>query len=125
MKIWALLLVSFFLSGCCSFVPCHPGTKAIGHVTNLNGRPIEGAVVTLYGSEEVTDAEGCFRFELADALPFVLTVTASDYKRLEVHRKIGTYNITVNLAPINSAESSSITWTELGSYEYGKMKGCL
>lgn len=113
----ALVILSVFLiGGCCALVPCHPGSNLIGHVTDLNGRPIDGAIVTLYNSETVTDTAGCFQFELADALPFELTASAPNYKSIKVERKVGFYQISIQMAPQESSRPSKISWNKLDAY---------
>ncbi len=118
-----LATAALCLCGCQMFVPCHPGTWAIGNVEDLGGHPVKGATVSLYGSDQTTDDHGGFSFELADALPFTLTATANGYKSIEVPRRIGHFQIKVCLAPDHSSESSQVIWKKLGSKEYERLKG--
>ena len=105
-------------------MPCHPGTRAFGFVTDMKGEPIENATVSLYGSEQITKSKGCFNFNLADGLPFTFTATAVGYKPIEVPSKPGHYIIKVKLAPVNSNNSSEAIWKEISSEEYSKAKPC-
>jgi hypothetical protein len=106
------------------FMPCHPGTWALGFVTDINGKPIENATVSLYGSKQITTSNGCFNFALADALPFTFTAEAIGYKPIEVPRKIGYYFISVKLVPMNSNNSSEVIWEKISRKEYSKAKPC-
>ena len=106
------------------FVPCHPATRAVGHVADLNGNPIKGATVTLYGYEQITNTDGCFAFNVADALPFKLSAGAPEFKNVEVVSKAGFFVIYVKLAPVDSGESSEIRWKEINSHEYQNTKPC-
>ena len=112
------------LSACCTFVPCHPATHAIGYVNNENGKPIEGATVTLYGYQSITNANGCFAFNVADALPFELSASAEGYKSITVPSKEGFFIVNVNLALAISIKSSEVEWKEISSNEYKDIKKC-
>lgn len=122
-----LFLISFiavYLTGCCMFVPCHPGTWALGSVLDTTGKPIKNATVSLYGSNQITNSEGCFKFHLADGLPFTFTATATGYKSIEVPSKPGHFYIKVKLAPMNSNNSSEVIWEEISSKKYNTAKEC-
>ena len=82
MKNWVLALLSAsLLSGCCMFFPCHPGLWAYGRVTRAGTEePVVGASVSVFGTTIRTSADGCFKLQLADALPFTFTVTGTGYK---------------------------------------------
>ena len=65
------LLSASLLSGCCMFFPCHPGLWAYGRVTRAGTEePVVGASVSVFGTTIRTSADGCFKLQLADALPF-------------------------------------------------------
>ena len=113
-----------YLTGCCMFMPCHPGTWAFGSVTDFKGQPIEYATVSLYGSKQITNSEGCFNFSLADALPFTFTATATGYKSIEVPSKPGHYHVRVKLAPMDSSNSSEVIWKKISTEEYNEAKPC-
>lgn len=105
-------------------MPCHPGTWALGSVSDTMGEPIKNATVSLYGSKQITNSEGCFKFSLADGLPFTFTAAAIGYKSIEVPSKAGHFYITVKLAALNSNNSSEVIWKEINSEEYNKAKPC-
>ncbi len=112
------------ISGCCTFIPCHPATRSVGYITDLNGQPIEGATITLYGYKQITNANDCFHFNVADALPFTLSANATNFKSVEVPSKAGHYTIDVKLAPADSNDSSEISWREMSSEKYHSNKPC-
>jgi hypothetical protein len=118
-----LLLVS--LSACCTFVPCHPATRAVGYVNNENGKPIEGATVTLYGYKSITNANGCFAFNVADAPSFELSASADGFKSKTVPSKAGFFIVSVNLASATSTKLSEIEWKEISSNDYKILKKCI
>ena len=92
--------------------------------TDIKGNPIEGAAITLYGYEQITNKNGCFHFDVADALPFTLSVNIKGYKALEVPANAGYFEIKINLAPSGSEKSSEITWKEINSDRYKNIKKC-
>lgn len=105
-------------------MPCHPATRAVGYVTDLKGQPIKGATVNLYSSERQSNSEGCFAFDLADALPFRLSATAAGFKNVEVPSKAGFFIIEIKMAPAGSGFSSEVKWKEISNDEYLKAKKC-
>jgi hypothetical protein len=121
---YLLFFTAIYLTGCCMFMPCHPGTWMTGFVTDMNGKPIENATVSLYGSKQITTSKGCFKFALADALPFTFTAEAVGYQPIEVPRKIGYYFISVRLAPLNSNNTSEVIWEKVSNKEYIQDKTC-
>lgn len=121
------LLVAFLvlgLSGCCMFVPCHPATHAVGYVNDENGKPIEGATITLYGYKSITKSNGCFAFDVADALPFELSASAEGFKSITVPSKAGFFIISVNLASVTTSKPSEVKWKEVNSNEYRNAQKC-
>ena len=119
------LLTIVFVSGCCMFMPCHPGTWAFGYVTDMEGNPIKNAKVKLYSSNKFTNSDGCFNFALADALPFTFSAEAVGYEPIvEVSREIGYYFISVKLAPVNSKDSSKVIWKKISKEEYSEAEPC-
>lgn len=99
-------------------MPCHPATALVGTVTASNGAPIEVSRVVLYGTNFRTDTKGCFRAQLADALPFTFVVVAEGYKALDMKAKPGFYRAKVSLAPLQSSEASQAEWLVISSSEY-------
>ena len=112
------------LSGCCSFVPCHPATRAVGYVTDLKGQPISGATVAIYGQKQNTGSTGCFQFNTADALPFALSASASGFQTIEVPSKAGHFSIEVRLAPLGSNATGNVTWKEISAEAYANRTQC-
>ena len=105
-------------------MPCHPATRAVGYVYNENGKPIEGATITLYGYKSITNANGCFSFDVADALPFELSASAEGFKSITVPSKAGFFLVNVNLASATSTKPSEVEWKEISSNEYKNTKKC-
>lgn len=124
MKYLCTLLLIVSLSGCCMFVPCHPATRAVGYVTDLDGTPIKNATVMLYGYQSTTNGNGCFAFDVPDALPFKLSASAEGFKDVEGPSKAGFFTIYVRLAPSESSESSGIRWKEISRHEYENINKC-
>ena len=106
------------------FVPCHPATRAIGHVTDMNGKPIQDATVTLYGRKTVSNTDGCFAFNMADAFPFEFSTSAAGFNSITVPSKAGFFIISVKLAPVGSSEIGEVKWKEINSHEYKNAKPC-
>lgn len=106
------------------FVPCHPATRTVGYVNDENGKPIEGAIVNLYGYKSITNANGCFAFNVADALPFELSARAEGFKSITVPSKAGHFVISINLASVSSIKPSEVEWREISSNEYKSIKKC-
>lgn len=111
-------------SGCCMFMPCHPATRAVGHVTDLKDQPIKGASVKLYSTEYNTNSDGCFAFDLADAFPFQLSASATGFQGVEVPSKAGFFIIEIRMSPTNSNSSSEVLWKEIDSDDYRNIKQC-
>lgn len=124
MKYLLVVLLVISLSACCAFAACHPATRAVGYVNDENGKPIEGVTVTLYGYKRITNANGCFAFNVADALPFELSADAEGFKSITVPSKAGFFVISVNLASVGSSEASEVKWKEINSNEYRKANKC-
>lgn len=124
LKYLLTFLLVLNVSSCCKFVPCHLGTRAVGYVTDSKRKPIKGAVVTLYGYEQITDANGCFAFDVADALPFKLSASAAGFKTVEVPSEAGFFDIDIKLVPVNSGEPSEVKWKEINNYESQNIKPC-
>ncbi len=121
LKALALLLVapgSVILSGCCALMPCHPATALVGAVAASSGAPVQDSRVALYGTNIRTDAKGCFKARLPDALPFTFVVAAEGYKTIEIKAKAGFYRAKVSLAPLQSSEASRAEWLTISSGEY-------
>jgi len=119
-----LAVFSTYLAGCCALAPCHPATSLVGVVKDSTGVPIANATVMLYGSSNLTDANGCFKMRFADALPFAFGVAAAGFKSAEVKAKPGFYRVQVELATAQSAESSRIEWRESSADEYSLSSSC-
>ena len=124
MKHLLVVLLVLGLSGCCMFVPCHPETRTVGYVSDENGKPIEGATIRLYGYKSITNSNGCFAFDVADALPFELSASAEGFKSITVPSKAGYFIISINLASASSNNSSVVEWKEISSNEYRSTKNC-
>lgn len=106
------------LSGCCALAPCHPSAALVGAVVTTNGVPVEASRITLYGSKIRTNANGCFKARLPDALPFTFAATAEGYKSIEVTARPGTYRAQISLASTKSPEVSRIEWSAISTLEY-------
>ena len=78
----------------------------------------------LYGYQSITNANGCFAFNVADALPFELSASAEGYKSITVPSKEGFFIVNVNLALAISIKSSEVEWKEISSNEYKDIKKC-
>lgn len=126
MKLTTLgLSMACLLSGCCMFVPCHPGLWAYGRVTRAGtGEPIVGAAVAVFGTHFRTGADGCFKFELADGLPFTFTVTREGYKAAVSEPPRGFFKGTVELAQDTSTEPSAVTWTQSSEQGFAAAPKC-
>jgi hypothetical protein len=106
------------LSGCCGFVACHPATAVVGNVVTEHGVAPQSFRVSLYGSILSTNAAGCFKSRVADALPFTLVTSSEGFKPAEVEAKRGFYRVKVVLAPVGSSQSSRVEWTAISASEY-------
>src|SRR5436190_10658652 len=110
--------LSVVVSGCCALAPCHPATSLVGTVVTSNGAPIAAGRITLYGTSVPTDAKGCFKVRLPDALPFLFVVAAEGYRSVEVEVKPGFYRAKVSLASVQSPEASRADWFAISPSEY-------
>jgi hypothetical protein len=124
-RIW-LLVTPLFLSACCYFMPCHPGTYIAGTVRDaVSHRPISNAVVRLYFYEARTPDSGCFALGGPDALPFEFAVSAPGYKSMAVKAVPGSYWATVTLVPEGSAGASNSELREVSRERYaGFSRSC-
>lgn len=86
--------------------------------------PVKGVVVTLYGQKLITNPNGCFAFDVADALPFELSASAPGFKNVAVPSKAGFFVIYISLAPVDSTEASEVRWEEISSREYKNTEKC-
>ena len=118
LRLFFAFSLAALLTGCCSFTPCHFGTKIVGSVTDVNGEPITGAQGSLYGRKFISKAGGCISIEAPDALPFTLAFTAQGYVPIEVPAKPGFYIVRVKLAPAGSTLSGQVVSEELTEREY-------
>lgn len=121
---YLLAMPAALLSGCCAFVPCHPGTWLVGTVQTLDERPIANATVTLYGKSETVNSSGCFNMHLADAMPFTFTVSAEGYKKAETKAMAGFYKVRAKLAPSESPLTSQVEWLPISEADYRSTKPC-
>lgn len=120
----SLLSAPFFLSGCCYFVPCHPGTYIAGTVTDaVSHRPISNAAVRLYRYKVHTALSGCFALGGPDALPFEFGVSAPGYKPIVVKAVPGSYRTTVTLIPERSTGESNSEAREISRERYAEISG--
>ncbi len=117
-KLILISIIAIYFSGCCLFAPCHRATRAIGTVKDFQGQPLNDAIVQLYGVKKATGPNGCFKYDLADGLPFTLSAEAPGYKFIEVPSKPGFFIIKVILANADSNESSTVFWDEISAKEY-------
>ncbi len=125
MKSFALAVLTASLSGCCMFIPCHPGLWAHGMVTRAGtSEPIVGANVTVFGNTVRTGSDGCFKVDLADALPFEFTVTSAGYRPAISTPPRGYFKVNVDLARENSSEASTVTWKISSSQEFAASPNC-
>nr|WP_316644045.1 carboxypeptidase-like regulatory domain-containing protein [uncultured Roseateles sp.] len=120
----SLAVLASYLAGCCVLGPSHPATSLAGVVRNSNGTPIANAKVVLYGSSNITDANGCFKMHFADALPFTFGVVAAGYKSAEIKAKPGFYRVQAELVATQSGESSRIEWRAISGDEYNLSSSC-
>ena len=118
----SLLGASLFLSGCCYFVPCHPGTYIAGTVTDaVSHQAIYNATVHLYHYETQTAPSGCFALGGADALPFEFRVSAPGYRPVVVEAIPGSYQATVTLVPEGGTGKSSSAFREISKDRYTEL----
>lgn len=95
-----MLLALLSLSGCCYFVPCHPGGYVSGTVIDaVSRRAVSNADVRLYSYRARSTQSGCFALGGADALPFEFGVSALGYKPTIVRAVPGWFVATVELVP--------------------------
>jgi len=125
MKSFALAMLTASLSGCCMLFPCHPGLWAYGTVTRAGtAEPIAGANVRVFGSTVRTGSDGCFKLELADALPFEFTVTTAGYKPATSTPPRGFFKVNVDLAREDSSDLSTVTWKVSSSQDFAASPNC-
>lgn len=122
----SLLGIPLFLTGCCYFVPCHPGTFIAGAVEDgASRRAIPNAAVRLYHYDSRTGPSGCFALGGPDALPFEFGVSAPGYKPVVVEAIPGSYQATVTLIPEGSAGESTSDVREISRDRYTELsRGC-
>lgn len=119
------LLAAALLSGCCMFFPCHPGLWAYGKVTEAGtGKPIVGASVSVFGTTLTTSAGGCFKLQLADALPFEFTVNSPGDKPAVSTPPRGHFRVSVEMAPEGSESASVISWTPTNEQSFISASDC-
>lgn len=111
-------------TGCCAFTPCHPATYVTGRITTLNGDPLYGASVRLYGRASSTDSDGCFRLGGADALPNEFSVEANGYKPIRHKVRPGSFQLQVRLASENNQAESTVQWQPSRTYPPPNVAGC-
>jgi hypothetical protein len=126
MKLFSFaLLAPALLSGCCMFFPCHPGLWAYGRVTEAGtGTPIVGASVSVFGTTLTTGAGGCFKLQLADALPFEFTVKNPGDKPATSTPPRGHFLVSVELAPDGSERASVISWSASNEQAFAAARDC-
>ena len=105
------IFIGLFLTGCCAFAPCHPGSDVSGRVVSSLGTPVVGAAISLYSRSTTADASGCFKLGGPDALPFELLVSALGFKTLHVASGRGQYYLTVTLVPTEGDAQSTVEWS--------------
>ena len=115
------------LGGCCTFMPCHPGTYIAGGVTDgVTNRIIPGASVRLYHYEAQSASSGCFALGGPDALPFEFGVSSPGYVPAVVKAVPGSYQATVTLIPVGAAGKSTSTLREISRARYVQLsRDCL
>jgi len=119
------LLAAALLSGCCMFIPCHRGLWAYGKVTAAGTEtPIVGASVSVFGTTLKTGAGGCFKLQLADALPFEFTVKNPGGKPAASTAPTGYFRVSVELAPEGSERVSAISWTPSNEQAFAAAPDC-
>ena len=113
------------LSGCCMFVPCHPGLRAHGHAMDVStGKPLDYASITVFGARFRTDTNGCVKFALADGLPFTFDVTRTGYKPLASTPPRGYFELDIELAPEGSAQAGAVTWKASTEARFNAAPAC-
>ena len=120
----AATILGASLSGCCSFVPCHPAITVAGRVTAVSGEPISGAVVNLHGMTDVSDDNGCFLFNGADALPFEMLIRAQGFEPLRVDIEAGSYQALVVLVAPNTGRDSEVRLSKSRAFPAQPVPGC-
>lgn len=119
------LLATALLSGCSLFAPSHPGLWAYGQVTEAGtGTPIVGASISVFGTTLESGAGGCFKLQLADALPFEFVVSKPGNKPAEAVPPRGYFHVSVELAPEGSRGVSAVTWAEAKQQVFVEAPDC-
>lgn len=119
------MLMSALLSGCCAFVPCHPGLTASGRVVQAGtGSPVNGADISVFSTKLHSGPDGCFKFMVADALPFTFAVTSSGYKAVSSKPPRGYVRGKVMLALEGSNDTSTVLWEALSDQEFAALPSC-
>jgi len=118
----AWLSLPLLVSGCCYFMPCHPGGYVVGVVTDaISGQAIPNASVRLYYYDINSAPSGCFKLGGADALPFEFGASAPGYKPVVVDATPGFYRATVKLMPVGSPGNSTSTAVDISSEQYAEL----
>jgi len=120
----AAIVFGALLTGCCGFVPCHPGTWVTGSVLTADGQALPGARVTLYGTTKTTNAVGCFNSHVSNALPFTFAASAAGYKTAETRAMPGFHRVQVKLVASESLASSQVEWFPISEADYLASKPC-
>jgi Carboxypeptidase regulatory-like domain len=109
---WLPFLVAAAIqTGCvCWFVPCDRGFCVSGRVVDGTGRPVAGAMVTVFDSETVTtDANGCFQLEGFFATPRLdLSVVKPKYVPFHQRRRMGYYGVLISLRMLREFRGEQI-----------------
>lgn len=118
-------MAATLLSGCCMLMPCHPGLRAYGTVSQAGtGAPVGGARISVFGSGFTTSANGCFKFTLPDALPFEFSVRHADDKPVTVPSRTGFFHVAVTLASDGADGASTVSWVESTERDYLAAPDC-
>jgi len=91
---------------------------------NSDSQPLANAQVTLYGKTSTANSNGCFKTQLADALPFTFVVAAVGYKPIETKASTGFYRVEAKLASAQSPANSQVEWVPITETEYRSAKPC-
>jgi hypothetical protein len=105
--------IAVIVAGCCSFAPCHRGTRIVGAVKDPSGQPIQNAEVKLFGVAVPVDRHGCFKVTMADAHPFSITATAPGYRPYNGEVEYGLFKALIILSPNTSSFPDKIFWTRI------------
>jgi hypothetical protein len=118
-------MAATLLSGCCMFMPCHPGLRAYGTVRQTGtGAPLVGARISVFGSAFTTTPSGCFKFTLPDGSPFELSVTHAGDEPVTVPSRTGFFHVAVALAPEGADDASTVSWVESTERDYLAAPDC-